>query len=345
LPYIWLAKEYGTMQKGRGGLRKEYSQNSSGKIVNKQRIPLLKENDYIVKNRSLDGDAPKQFVKAYFYEPGGLVKKSSSGSWPSFIAKTAAKWYPHESVTEYMINCIGQQLGLCMNEVKLVYANDQIRFLSRYFLKQNEKLIHGAEICGEHLGDLQMARQIANHKTTSRELFTFEFIKDAVRSVFPACFENLLTELVKMIAFDALAGNNDRHFYNWGIIDTKKKTAKLPTFAPLYDSARGLLWNYSDENIRKIYREGEKKVVDYIKGACPRISIENNTQANHFELIDFVKRYNSGYRTIINELASVDKEQKVLAMLTEQIYPYFIPERSMVITTILKNRFKTIRSI
>jgi hypothetical protein len=130
-----------------------------------------------------------------------------------------------------------------------------------------------------------------------------------------------------------------------GVIDTKKKKAKLPTFAPLYDSARGLLWNYSDENIKKIYHEGEKKVVDYIKGACPRISIENNTQANHFELIDFIKRYNNDYRTIINELASVDKEQKVLAMLTEQIYPYFIPERSMVITTILKSRFKTIRSI
>jgi hypothetical protein len=61
-----------------------------------------------------------------------------------------------------------------------------------------------------------MARQIANHKITSRELFTFEFIKDAIRSVFPACFENLLTQLDKMIAFDALAGNNDRHFYNWG---------------------------------------------------------------------------------------------------------------------------------
>ena len=97
---------------------------------------------------------------------------------------------------------------------------------------------------------MELAKEIADHKPTSRELFTFEFIKDAIRTVFPNSFEHLMCELVKMLCFDALAGNNDRHFYNWGIVDTKKKTSKLPTFAPIYDSARGLLWNLSDENIK-----------------------------------------------------------------------------------------------
>ena len=230
----------------RGNLRIETSINCSGKILNELSIPLLKEQEYVVKDIRLDGNAPKQFIKAYFYVEDSTIRKSSSSSWPSYIAKAAEKWYPHESIIEYMINRIGQVLGLNMNEIKLIKANRQIRFLSKYFLNENEKLIHGAEICGEHLGDMLLAEEIANHKPTSRELFTFEFIKDSKRSVFPQCFENLLVELVRMITFDALAGNNDRHFYNWGVIDTKKKTSKLPTFAPVYDSARGLMWNYSD---------------------------------------------------------------------------------------------------
>lgn len=316
--------------------------------MNEYAISLLKEDEYLVKNYELDGDAPKQFIKAYFYEEGSTVRKSSSSSWHSYIAKTAEKWYPHESVIEYMINRIGQVLGLNMNDIRLVRANGQIRFLSKYFLKKNDKLIHGAEICGEHLGDQLMAQEIANNKTTSRELFTFEFIKDSIRSVFPESFDNLLVELVKMITFDALVGNNDRHFYNWGVIDTKKKTSKLPTFAPIYDSARGLLWNLNDENIKhflNVHKNGGKKVVNYIEEASPRISIEGNTQANHFQLINFLKKYNSEYPEIVNELANAENEENVLKMLRSEFFPLFISQRSEIITLILETRFKKIRGI
>ncbi len=331
------------MHNSRGNLRIERSIHCSGKIYDEHTIPQLRENEYVVKNYDLDGDAPKQFIKAYFYQKDATIRKSSSSSWPSYIAKTAEKWYPHESIIEYMINRIGQVLGLRMNEIKLVNANSQVRFLSRYFLNKDEKLIHGAEICGEHLGDMLLAEKIANDKSTARELFTFEFIKDSIRAVFPQCFENLIVELIKMLTFDALAGNNDRHFYNWGVIDTKKKTSKLPAFAPIYDSARGLMWNYSDANIRKIFTQSGRKIVNYIDEACPRISIEANKQANHFQLIDFIKRYNREYKEIIDDLAKAENEEKIIRMLNREFYPFFIPERSKLITLILNTRFKKIR--
>lgn len=119
----------------------------------------------------------------------------------------------------------------------------------------------------------------------------------------------------------------------------------MPTFAPIYDSARGLFWNYSDENIRKIFKQGGKKIVTYVDEACPRISIEGNTQANHFQLIDFIKRYNKDYKEIVNDLASNENEERVLKMLKREFYPLFIQERCELITLILKIRFKNIRGI
>jgi hypothetical protein len=158
----------------RGNLRIETSLSCSGKLFNEYKIPLLKETNYIVKKYDLDGDAPKQFIKAYFFKEDSGVKKANPNSWFPYIAKTAEKWYPHESVIEFMINRIGKVLGINMNEICLVKANSRIRFLSKYFLNENENLIHGAEICGEHLGDMPFATEIANHKKNSRELFTFE---------------------------------------------------------------------------------------------------------------------------------------------------------------------------
>lgn len=328
-------------------LRKEISQNCSGRLYNIGKISTLKEENYYVVNIGLDGDAPKQFIKAYFHEHESGVRKRNRKSWIPFIAKSAEKWYPHESVIEFMINRIGIELGLRMNEVKLVIANGQIRFLSRYFRKDAEVLVHGAEICGEYIDDLDMAEEIANNKKTSRQLFTFEFISKAIKHVFPNCCDDLLFDLVKMITFDAIVGNNDRHFYNWGILKPVKKTGKMPIFAPIYDSARGLLWNESEDNIVKHHRhnwQGGKKLVNYIDDAKPRISIENNANINHFGLITFVKGLDTKYQDIVNNLISREKEQQVLQMLGSEIFHHFSKERCELMVQILKSRFEKLRS-
>lgn len=78
-------------------------------------------------------------------------------------------------------------------------------------------LVHGAEICGEYLDDMEMAAEIAKEKKSSRSLFTFEFIQNAIGFKFRGQKDYLISELVKMITFDGLVGNNDRHFYNWGV--------------------------------------------------------------------------------------------------------------------------------
>lgn len=66
-----------------------------GEIIPENNIPFLKECNYIIKEIEPDGDAPIQFIKAYFFEEKSGIKKNTTASWPSCIAKTAEKWYPH----------------------------------------------------------------------------------------------------------------------------------------------------------------------------------------------------------------------------------------------------------
>ena len=148
--------------------------------------------------------------------------------------------------------------------------------------------------------------------------------------------------------FDSIVGNNDRHFYNWGVIDNTKKSKKLPKFAPIYDSARGLLWNYSDDSIKRNYQshlQNGRKIVNYIENACPRISIEDDKLANHFTLIKFLKDQDSSYLTIINNLASEENEKKIIGLLNKEFYPFFIVERRKLVTLILEKRFEQFRNI
>jgi hypothetical protein len=328
-------------------LRVEKSENCSGNILAINAIPVIREAHYYVRDFKLDGDAPKQFIRLYQYTRDSTVRKGNLNTWIPYIAKTAEKWYPHESVVEFMINRIGQVIGLNMNEIMLAMINGQIRFLSKFFRSPAEILIHGAEICGDYLNDRDMAAEIANSRASARELFTFEFISAAIAHVFPAYSDQIISDLVKMVTFDALTGNNDRHFYNWGVIDTLKKGKQSPKFAPVYDSARGLLWNWdfnSIVNAHAHYKKGGKKIDKYIEDACPRISIEGNAQVNHFELIKFLKKH-AGHGGVINGLAAADNERKVLHMLATEFWKFFSFERQELLSEIIKIRFERVRSL
>jgi hypothetical protein len=83
-----------------------------------------------------------------------------------------------------------------------------------------------------------------------------------------------------MLLFDALVGNNDRHFYNWGVIRSVELRQE-PCFSPIYDTARGLLWNESEEKIVDLALSDARAKVylqKYIKGSRPKIGWEGANQ-------------------------------------------------------------------
>lgn len=330
-------------------LRREQYINSSGKLYNQGLIKALKNRNYFVFDDRLSGDAPKYLIKIYFYEANsGIKRRTNLRTWTKYIAKTAEKWYPHESVTEYFINRIGKVLGLNMNDFEIFRINGQIRFLSKFFHSDHEKLIHGAEIFGDYLNDEKFAKDIAEDKSSARKLFTFEFIQEAIKRVFPKEADYILKEFVKMLTFDAIVGNKDRHFYNWGVIGHVKKSEKQLRFAPIFDSARGLFWNYSDANLVDIYEKqlhGAIKVEKYVRNSLPRVSTESNKGANHFELIDEVTNFNQGYKEITQELISEGNERKVIKLLYSEFQPLVIKERTFLIEKVLKERFKRLREV
>lgn len=65
-------------------LRIEISKNTSGALKNEKKIKILKNEEYYVLNYDLDGDAPKQFIKAYFYEKRSGKRKRKPKYWDAY---------------------------------------------------------------------------------------------------------------------------------------------------------------------------------------------------------------------------------------------------------------------
>ena len=220
------------------------------------------------------GDAPKAFVRIYSYSKDNNFRKIDIRHWPFYIAKTGHKWYPNESITERLLCRLGEVFGLRMAESNLVIIGGQVRFLSKYFLKsKDQELVHGADIFAGYIGDEEFVTQIEEQQL-SRDMFTLQFVDKAVEYQFAFCHDVIMQEFVKMLLFDALVGNNDRHFYNWGVVRSITQ-AFQPYFAPVYDTARGLFWNDTDEKLENRYiNHSESYLKKYCENSRPKIGWE-----------------------------------------------------------------------
>lgn len=295
-------------------LYRESPHKLSGSSVNLQNLTKLRRRYFYKEPITPGGDAPKSFIRVYEY---GECRRDKPQSWVAYIAKVGHKWYPIESITEYLINQIGEVLGLNMAKSKLVLAGGQVRFLSRYFLDigKGEQLIHGAQIYSRHLDDEEFVKE-ANHrkrKDITPELFNFKFTEEAICSIFPNTHKEIMQDFVSMLIFDAIVGNNDRHFYNWGVI-TDLFGKNFPRFSPIYDTARGLFWNVAEDKL-KDYESSENKLEKYILATKPRIGWEGSTGLNHFQLIEKLfsedRRYCDSCERLINKVA-LDKTMHLL---------------------------------
>jgi len=129
-------------------------------------IPIVKNCNYeVVEGITITGDAPKKFIRVYDRSEKPKYFKKNKKKWPLYIAKTGQKWYPLESITEYLLNQLGEVFGLNMAKSSIRIIGGQLRFLSRYFLKnKSEELIHGAEMFAGYVGDLAFIEEVEVEK-------------------------------------------------------------------------------------------------------------------------------------------------------------------------------------
>ena len=314
--------------------RAEIRARSGFEIVSDPSIKHVRQGFFARVNLEVSGDAPKDFLRIYEYDRG---KKANPNTWPAHIAKVGHKYYPIESVTEHLLTRIGEQLGLNIARSRLMWVRGQLRFLSEYFLGRNESLVHGAEIFSGYLAaDRQFVEQVEEMKM-SNEIFTFQVVEAAVKSRFPEQADEILQEFVRLIAFDAIVGNNDRHFYNWGVI-THVAGDRPPRFSPVYDTARALFWNVTEDGLSEQEHRFEDFLRKYVLGSYPKTGWDRCKSLNHFDLVLKIFEDRPIYRKTITNLYVENLLERVQILLDGEFANLLSPIRKHFISACLKMR-------
>jgi hypothetical protein len=293
-------------------------------VVSHPSIAVLRKGYYQKVSWVVSGEAPKDFLRVYEY---GTGRKANPGTWPAYIAKVGVKWYPNESITEHLLTRLGQIIGAPVTPSRLMWIQGQLRFLSRYFLREQESLIHGAEIFAEHLADREFVERVEEAEQ-SRNVFTFQVVEESIRSLFPNEAAGIMNDFVRLLAFDAIVGNNDRHYYNWGVI-THMAGRCPPRLAPIYVTARALFWNESESKLVQIEERQDltKYLNRYIQNCLPKTGWDGVDTPNHFQLMEKIAKERPQYLKLLQDIELHKVVHNLEDLLQGEFAGLFSPRR------------------
>ncbi len=154
-----------------------------------------------------------------------------------------------------------------------------------------------------------------------------------------------MIDFVRMLAYDAIVGNNDRHYYNWGVIQRNLSDNKTVEFAPIYDTARALFWNHSDKRILSVFSSPDKKrrndyLRKYVDGSQPKTGWNDIERINHFDLIARIAEEFPQYKPTLLETGSQVRIEEIEQILNEKFSGLMIPERRELIIECLSLRIR-----
>jgi hypothetical protein len=305
-----------------------------------------------VNQLGLIGAAPKDFV---VFEGCGTSERPFA---KAYVAKKPVRRHTgfRECVTEYLISRIGNMLPLRVAEGRLVRLERRgdmppdVRFMSRYFLRPDESLIHGVELVAQCFGIGKVAVESSlPTMNDERAFYTVDFVDDVLADygVNQDVYERLRDGFARMIAFDALVGATDRHASNWGIIEHVQRQ-RAPRFAPVFDTARGLLLRQPDDELTRQLETPLKMrtfVDSFSQRVHPLIGIPGKPQLDYFDLVRYMLGKPEKFRKPILSVINAYQPDRVTAMIHKEFRWLFHPHRLRLIDELLRHRHRVLSQI
>lgn len=141
--------------------------------------------------------------------------------------------YPWEHWTEIAASKIGQTFKFNVLDYNIGVLDDRVGCISQSMISSHDELIHGQQLL------TQIKPKFEKKKGTDH---TFQLILEVFQDV---KLKHLLGDFLKMLVFDSIIGNRDRHQQNWGFIRSVKVSMKNDKLdAKVFNFKKRGFWNF-----------------------------------------------------------------------------------------------------
>ena len=188
--------------------------------------------------------------------------------------------------------------------------------MSNSFLSNTTSLVEGVEFI---LGKYPYYDKDILVDRYSGMPYSFQMIIESMKSILG------ISTISKILLFDALIGNSDRHHSNWGITETKGSLSaekglfpvNVMTLSPLYDNGSSLCSYINESDVEKILKDKMRYESIINTKSKSAIGWNNIRPIRHFELIKNLR--NEYYDETVSFVINIKKnitEQSIDTILS-----------------------------
>lgn len=219
-----------------------------------------------------------------------------------------------EHISEHLAHKIGNVIGVPTAKVDIGKYNDRIGSMSYFVCQENEILKEGIWFISAKFPKYDAEKMI---DVDSDEYYCLRHLLEAVPGVLST------TMWIRMMLFDFLIGNRDRHQSNWAVLIKleEDKSVRL-RWCPLYDNGSSLCCYFDDADIPELLGNDKNRfesVVDSKSKSLIRIDGSKKSQPSHREVVRYLLKNYGATKEIAKGFLEKLLPEKITELLSE--YP------------------------
>lgn len=198
-----------------------------------------------------------------------------------------------EHISEKLASELAKKIGLECAKIEIGKYNSRIGSMSYLINTEKEILIEGISLINSKYPTYNPRTMYDYLKD---EYYSLEMILNSINDY------NLVDDFLKIMIFDFLIGNTDRHQNNWAVISINDNIR----MCPLYDNGSSLCCYLEDEKIDSYLGNDKMKfnsLVNTKSKSRVRLDKKNKKETTHLEIVKYICRhYYSSVIELVNTI-------------------------------------------
>lgn len=259
-----------------------------------------------------------------------------------YLLKFSVRWAPEQFWCEILAHRIGIQMDVEVPPALVALDSNTGRCgaLIEFFIgrpgARGEAYVPGGDSMQTLIRDYDRAR---GHQ------HNFEAVSRWCRALAQGLIlsTDWVTYWAKVLAFDSLIGNTDRHHNNWGTIFIRRPESRIEArLSPAFDNGTSLGYELTDERMRS-WMKDQAAIARYVAKGQHHMKwqLADKTRRSHADLLSlFCAKHDSRKEMVLASLALADSriEECVSELTKFEVPTPFSPQRAEFLIRLLKFR-------